>query len=67
MPGSLAKERTAEVRFLQVSTDEVYGSSDGEVAFTEEHPLKPNNPYSASKASGDLLVARIFKPTTSPP
>ncbi len=44
------------VRFLQVSTDEVYGSSQGDVPFTEDHPLKPNNPYSASKAGGDLLV-----------
>ncbi len=41
-------------RILHVSTDEVYGSiADGE--FTEESPLKPNTPYSASKAGGDLL------------
>ena len=40
-------------RFLQVSTDEVYGSiASG--SFTEEHPLQPSSPYSASKAGGDL-------------
>ena len=43
-------------KFVQVSTDEVYGSL-GEVGlFTEETPLTPNSPYSASKAGGDLLV-----------
>ena len=43
-------------RFVQVSTDEVYGSiADG--SFTEESPLNPSSPYSATKASGDLLVA----------
>jgi dTDP-glucose 4,6-dehydratase len=49
--------RTASVpRFVQVSTDEVYGSLGKEGAFTEETPLAPNSPYSASKAAGDLLV-----------
>lgn len=44
-------------RFLQVSTDEVYGSlSPEEEAFTEETHIKPNSPYSASKASADHLV-----------
>jgi dTDP-glucose 4,6-dehydratase len=43
-------------RYLQVSTDEVYGSiEDG--SFTEESPLNPSSPYSATKAAGDLLVA----------
>ena len=47
----------AEVqRFLQVSTDEVYGSLGETGLFTEDTPLKPNSPYSASKASADLLV-----------
>ena len=47
-----------EARFLQISTDEVYGSLslDSTDKFTEESPLKPNSPYSASKASADLLV-----------
>jgi len=43
-------------RFLQVSTDEVYGSLGVEGSFTEESPLAPNSPYSASKAASDLLV-----------
>jgi dTDP-glucose 4,6-dehydratase len=43
-------------RFVQVSTDEVYGSLGKNGLFTEETPLAPNSPYSASKAGGDLLV-----------
>ncbi|HSM61874.1 MAG TPA: dTDP-glucose 4,6-dehydratase, partial [Longimicrobiales bacterium] len=44
-------------RFLHVSTDEVYGSlTEEDPAFTEETPLRPNSPYSASKAASDLLV-----------
>jgi dTDP-glucose 4,6-dehydratase len=43
-------------RYLQVSTDEVYGSLGDSGFFTEETPLAPNSPYSASKASADLLV-----------
>jgi dTDP-glucose 4,6-dehydratase len=44
-------------RFLQVSTDEVYGSLEpSDPPFTEEHPLRPNSPYAASKAAADLLV-----------
>ena len=43
-------------RFLQVSTDEVYGSIE-EGSFTEASPLDPSSPYSATKAGGDLLVA----------
>jgi dTDP-glucose 4,6-dehydratase len=42
-------------RFLQVSTDEVYGSID-EGTFTEDSPIAPSSPYSATKAGGDLLV-----------
>ncbi len=42
-------------RFLQVSTDEVYGSIESG-SFTEESPLEPNSPYAASKAAADLLV-----------
>ena len=42
-------------KFLQVSTDEVYGSID-EGSWNEEFPLLPNSPYSASKAGADLLV-----------
>ena len=42
-------------RFVQVSTDEVYGSLGPDGAFTETTPLHPNSPYAASKASADLL------------
>lgn len=43
-------------KFVQVSTDEVYGSLGATGLFTEETPLHPNSPYSASKAGADLLV-----------
>jgi len=43
-------------RFLQVSTDEVYGSLGPEGYFTEETPLDPHSPYSASKAAADMIV-----------
>ena len=43
-------------RFLQVSTDEVYGSIESG-SFTERSPLDPSSPYSATKAAGDLLVS----------
>jgi dTDP-glucose 4,6-dehydratase len=43
-------------KFVQVSTDEVYGSLGETGLFTEDTPLAPNSPYSASKAGGDLLV-----------
>lgn len=44
------------VRYLQVSTDEVYGSLGKEGYFTEETPLDPRSPYSAAKTGGDLIV-----------
>lgn len=44
------------VKFLQVSTDEVYGALGNTGLFVETMPLKPNSPYSASKASADLVV-----------
>ena len=48
--------------FLHVSTDEVYGSlGPNDPAFTEQTPLAPNSPYSASKASSDLLVRSYWK------
>ena len=43
-------------RYIQVSTDEVYGELGVDGFFTETTPLKPDGPYSASKASADLLV-----------
>jgi len=45
--------------FIQISTDEVYGSIT-EGKFREDGPLKPNSPYSATKASGDLLARSYF-------
>lgn len=49
--------RPRAFRFVNVSTNEVYGSLDaGDPAFTEAHPLRPNSPYSASKAAADCLV-----------
>ncbi|MBC7104516.1 MAG: GDP-mannose 4,6-dehydratase, partial [Firmicutes bacterium] len=48
-------------RFLQVSTDEVYGSLGEEGCFSEESPLRPNSPYAASKAAADLLCRSYYK------
>jgi len=50
-----ARNRKLE-RFIQVSTDEVYGALGPEGKFTEQTPLSPNSPYSASKAAADHLV-----------
>jgi len=53
----VARERG--LRYLQVSTDEVYGSIE-EGSFTERSPLAPSSPYSATKTGADLLVASYF-------
>jgi dTDP-glucose 4,6-dehydratase len=50
-----------QFRYLQVSTDEVYGSLGETGFFTEETPLAANSPYSASKAGADLLVRAYFE------
>ena len=55
------KASGSKIRFLQVSTDEVYGSIETG-SWTEDWPLQPNSPYSASKASGELL-ARSYNKT----
>jgi dTDP-glucose 4,6-dehydratase len=52
----LEAAREREIRYVQVSTDEVYGSIE-EGSFTETSPLNPSSPYSATKAGADLLVA----------
>jgi dTDP-glucose 4,6-dehydratase len=52
----LEAARACGARYLQVSTDEVYGSIESG-AFTETSPLEPSSPYSATKAGADLLVA----------
>jgi dTDP-glucose 4,6-dehydratase len=51
----LEAARQAGIRYLQVSTDEVYGSIESG-SFSEDSPLRPSSPYSASKAGGDLIV-----------
>lgn len=48
-------------KFVQISTDEVYGSLGTEGLFSEETPLAPNSPYSASKAGADLLVRAYYR------
>ena len=53
-------------RFVQISTDEVYGTLDKNGYFYETTPLAPNSPYSASKASADLLVRAYFKTYSLP-
>jgi dTDP-glucose 4,6-dehydratase len=57
-----AARKKGGVRFVQISTDEVYGSLGQDGKFTEETPLAPNSPYSASKASSDML-ARAYHHT----
>ena len=57
----LETSRKFEVeKFLQVSTDEVYGSLGVEGYFTEQTPLSPNSPYSSSKASADLMALAFY-------
>ena len=55
-----AKENKVQ-RFIQISTDEVYGSLGPEGYFRENSPLLPNSPYSASKAGADLIVRSYFE------
>jgi dTDP-glucose 4,6-dehydratase len=55
----IARERKIG-RYLQISTDEVYGSIE-EGSFSESSPIEPSSPYSASKAAGDLLVLAYFR------
>ncbi|MBI4384145.1 MAG: dTDP-glucose 4,6-dehydratase [Nitrospinae bacterium] len=53
-------------RFLQVSTDEVYGSLGPAGVFVEESPLRPNSPYAASKAGADLICRSFFETFSFP-
>ena len=55
----LEAARERGLRYLQVSTDEVYGSIE-EGSFTEDSPLRPSSPYSATKTGADLLVSSYF-------
>ena len=56
-----SREYREGVRYLQVSTDEVYGALGKTGMFTETTPLSPNSPYSASKASADLMVRAYYQ------
>jgi dTDP-glucose 4,6-dehydratase len=53
--------RRRDLKYLQVSTDEVYGSSEHLQAFKEEDALNPSSPYSASKAAAEMLVKAYHK------
>jgi dTDP-glucose 4,6-dehydratase len=53
-------------RFIQISTDEVYGSAGEKGSFAEDSRLVPNSPYSASKAGADLLIRSYVKTFDSP-
>jgi dTDP-glucose 4,6-dehydratase len=55
----LEAARVRGLRYVQVSTDEVYGSIDSG-SFTEDSPLRPSSPYSATKTGGDLLTSSYF-------
>ncbi|HHY82423.1 MAG TPA: dTDP-glucose 4,6-dehydratase [Clostridiales bacterium] len=55
------REYREGVKFIQISTDEVYGTLGNTGKFTEDMPLLPNNPYSASKAGADLMVRAYHK------
>ncbi|MCE3236308.1 MAG: dTDP-glucose 4,6-dehydratase [Vampirovibrio sp.] len=58
----LEAARNANIsKFVQVSTDEVYGSIEGTAKFTEESPLEPSSPYSSSKAGADLIALSYWK------
>jgi len=48
-------------RFIQVSTDEVYGSAEGSKSFKEDDVLNPSSPYSATKSSADMLVKAYYR------
>ena len=54
------KEEYKNCRFHHISTDEVYGTLGAEGLFTEETPYAPNSPYSASKASSDMIVRSYY-------
>jgi dTDP-glucose 4,6-dehydratase len=58
--------RCGTARFLQISTDEVYGSLEGQGRFAEESPVAPNSPYSASKAAADLLCRAYWRTYSFP-
>ena len=58
---TLQSDEKARFRFFHISTDEVFGSLEGEEVFKIDDPYRPNSPYSASKASSDLFVRAYFE------
>jgi dTDP-glucose 4,6-dehydratase len=61
----MARKRNVK-KFVQISTDEVYGSLGKEGKFSEQTPLAPNSPYSASKTSADVLAMSYYKTYNMP-
>ena len=59
--------REHDARYVQVSTDEVYGDLEAGGRAVEGDPLSPSSPYSAAKAGGDLQVLALSGPTVSVP
>lgn len=59
-PNKFCREFKEGVKYIQISTDEVYGSLGPEGYFTEETHIAPNSPYSASKASADMMVRAYY-------
>lgn len=55
-----AARRYEVEKFVQISTDEVYGSLGAEGLFTEQTPISPNSPYSSSKASADMMALSFY-------
>ncbi|KAB2846816.1 MAG: dTDP-glucose 4,6-dehydratase [Melioribacteraceae bacterium] len=55
-----ASRRYEVEKFVQISTDEVYGSLGAEGLFTEQTPISPNSPYSSSKASADMMALSFY-------
>jgi dTDP-glucose 4,6-dehydratase len=56
-----AARRRGAPRFIQISTDEVYGTLGARGKFREDTPLSPNSPYAASKAGADMLARAYFR------
>lgn len=59
-------KETGIEKYIQISTDEVYGSLGSVGSFSESSPLAPNSPYAASKASGDMLTRAYYKTFSLP-
>jgi dTDP-glucose 4,6-dehydratase len=58
---TLSATQQGQFRYVQISTDEVYGTLGDEGKFSDQSPIRPNSPYSASKAAGDHLARSWFE------